>query len=107
MVTPVCPGCRERDARIAELEARILAIEGKLRDLTEQLKPPQTPRTPTLQPPAPAKKPTGKTPGGQPGHPPRLKVHAPPERIDTVVPFIPDRCRNCRKPLPRVAGPDD
>jgi len=107
MAAPVCPGCHERDARIAELEARILALEGQLRDLTDQLKPPPPPRTATAQPPAPAKKPTGKKPGGQPGHPPYLKIHVPPERVNVVVPFIPDRCRNCRAPLSRAAGPDD
>ncbi len=55
-----CQGCRERDARIAELEAKILELErdprvgkleakileleGKLRDLTDKMKPPQPPR---------------------------------------------------------------
>lgn len=107
MAAPVCPGCRERDARIAELEARILALEGQLRDLTDQLQSPPPPRAPTPQPPAPAKKPTGKKPGGQPGHPPHLKIHVSPERVNAVVPFIPDRCRHCQATLPTAAGPDD
>jgi len=107
MVTPVCPGCRERDARIAELEARILALEGQLRDLTDRLDPPPPPRTPTPQPTAPGKTPTRKKPGGQPGHPPHLKIHVPPERVNVVVPFIPARCRSCHTPLPRAAGPED
>lgn len=107
MAAPVCPGCHERDARIAELEARLLALEGQLRDLTDRLNPPPPPRTPTPQPPAPGKKPTGKNPGGQPGHPPHLKIHVPPERVNAVVPFIPRRCRSCQTPLPQMAGPGD
>ena len=45
MDVPECPGCRERDARIAAHEARILALEGQVRDLLDKLKRPQPPRT--------------------------------------------------------------
>lgn len=62
MDVPECPGCRELLARNAELEARILALEGQVRDLLEKLKPPPPPRTLMPQPLAPAKKPTGKKP---------------------------------------------
>jgi transposase len=102
-----CPGCRERDTRIAELEARVLALEGQVRDLLDKLKPPQPPRTITPQPPAPAKKATGKKPGGQPGHPPHLKALVPPERVAKFVPFIPKQCRTCHTCLPQTAGPND
>src|SRR5271167_4676461 len=102
-----CPGCRERDARIAVLEARILALEGQMRDLLDQRKPPPASRDPSPQPPAPAKKPTHRKPGGQPGHPPHLKVRVPAERLNKVVPFIPERCEKCRAPLPPTAGPED
>jgi transposase len=102
-----CPGCRERDARIAVLEARILALEGQMRDLLDQRKPPPAPRDPSPQPPAPAKKPSHRKPGGQPGHPPHLKVRVPAERLNKVIPFIPERCEKCRAPLPPTAGPED
>lgn len=102
-----CPGCRALLARNAELEARVLALEGQVRDLLDKLKPPQPPRPLTAQPPAPAKKPTGKKPGGQPGHPPHLKVLVPVERVHEVVTYIPQRCRKCDKPLPAKAGPKD
>jgi transposase len=107
MDVPDCPGCRERDAHIAELETRILALEGQVRDLMDRLKPPVPPRTQTPQPPAPAKKVTGRKPGGQPDHPPHLKTLVPPERVKTFVPFIPERCGKCQTPLPPEAGPDD
>jgi hypothetical protein len=62
MDVPECPRCREYLARIAELEARILALEGQVRDLLDKLKPPAPPRAKIPQSPAPAKKPTGKSP---------------------------------------------
>jgi transposase len=107
MDVPVCPGCRELRARLAEQDAKILALEGQVRDLLDKLKPPQPPRTITPLPPAPAQKPTGKKPGGQPGHPPRMKVLLPPERVNTVVPYIPTHCTKCDKPLPATRGAKD
>lgn len=102
-----CPGCQQRDARIAELEAKVLELEGTVRDLTDQLKPPSPSRTPPQLPPAPAKKPSGRKPGGQPGHPPQLKRLLPPERVQTVVPLVPKTCSKCQASLPAQAGADD
>ncbi len=101
-----CPGCRAAQARIAELEARVLELEGQLRDLLDRLKPP-TPRPAPELPAAPAKKPTGRQPGAQDGHPPHLKQRLPPERVNHVVTFVPRRCRHCDARLPQRAGPDD
>jgi transposase len=99
-----CPGCRERDARIAALGAKVAELEGRLHDLT---KPPVPPRPAPALPKAPAKQPTGKKPGGQPGHPPHLKQLVPPERVNTTVPFIPVTCAHCQTPLSHEAGPGD
>lgn len=107
MGQPDCPGCRERDARIAALEARILALEGQVRDLADRLQPPQPPVPQSPQPPAPAKKPTGRKPGGQPGHPHYPRTLVPAERINRVIPFVPTRCTHCHADLPRAAGPGD
>jgi transposase len=106
MDVPECPGCRELRARNAELEARVLALEAQVRDLLDKLKPP-SPRVQTPQPPAPAKKPTGKKPGAQPGHPPLMKTLVPPERVDHVVPYVPEWCAKCDKPLPAKRGAKD
>ncbi len=107
MDVPECLGCREPLIRNAELEARVLALEGQVRDLLEKLKPPQPPRALTPQPSAPAKKPTGKKPGGQPGHPPWMKVLVPVERVNDVVPYVPTRCAKCDEPLSKAAGAKD
>jgi transposase len=107
MEVPECPGCRDRDARLHELEARILKLEGQLRDLQDKLKPPAPSRTSSAQSPAPGKKKTGRKPGGQPGHLPRMKVLVPAERVNQVVPYIPQHCSKCDTPLPKYAGPQD
>ena len=49
---------------------------------------------------------TGKTRGGQPGHPAHLKRRLPSERVQHVVPFLPSHCNHCAAALPRQAGPD-
>ena len=107
MEDPGCQGCRERDARIAQLEARVLALEGQIRDLIDKTKPPPSPRPTTEQPPAPPKKATGRKPGGQAGHPPYLKRLLPAERVTEVVAYIPKRCQGCDAALPKTAGPND
>src|SRR2546421_13129545 len=104
MEPPQCPGCRERDARIADLEARVAELEGRLNDLTKALTPP---RPMPAQPKAPAKQPTGKKPGGQPGHPPHLKTLLPAARVKDTIHFRPAQCGRCQRPLPADAGPDD
>ena len=107
MDVPECSGCRALQARIAELEAKILELEGQLRDLLDKLKPPAPPRAKPDLPPAPAKKPTGRKPGAQDGHPPHLKQRLPAERVSTVVPFVPQRCTQCHSALPKQAQPGD
>jgi transposase len=104
MEQPQCPGCRERDARIADLEARVAELEGRLNDLTKARVPS---RPMPIQPKAPAKKPTGKKPGGQPGHPPHLKTLLPRERLKETIHIRPTACARCHLPLPEDAAADD
>jgi transposase len=97
---PECSRCRELEARLLELEAR-------LRDLEDRLKPPPPKRPLDPPPPAPAKTPTGKTRGAQPGHPPHLKKWLPRERVTKVVVHVPPCCAKCNLALPAEAGPLD
>src|SRR5712692_1306468 len=113
MDVPGCPGCRERDARIAELERRVAELEAVIRDLTGRLGinssnssvPPSA--NPLAAPKPVVKKATGRKPGGQPGHPPHLKQLLPPERVKEVIRFIPTHCRKCQAALPAEPGPGD
>ncbi len=111
MEAPHCPGCRERDARIATLIAEVAALKGQVENLSAKLHdlthPPPAPRGPVELPAAPAKKKTGQARGGQPGHPPHLKQLLPAERVNEVVRFVPEYCGHCQAPLPAQAGPKD
>jgi transposase len=113
MAEVTCPGCLERDRRIAELERRVAELEALVRDLTARLganasnssippsaNPPQAPK-PVV------KKKSKRNPGGQPGHPPHLRQLLPPQRVKEVVPFVPHQCQHCQAPLPAAAGPAD
>jgi transposase len=104
MEQPQCPGCRERDARIAALEAQVAELRGQVNDLAKSLTPPRAAAT---LPKAPPKKPSGRKPGGQPGHPPHLKRILPSERINRIVTYLPDRCAHCDTPLSKEPGPED
>jgi transposase len=108
-----CPGCLERDERIAALERRVAELEALVRDLTARLgtnatnsgtppsaNPPNAPKPVT-------KKRTGKAPGGQPGHAAHLRRRLPPERLNQVIPFVPERCTRCAAPLSAEPGPED
>jgi transposase len=108
-----CPGCSERDARIADLERRLSESERRLAELEARLKTNATnSSTPPSANPLDAAKPVKKKKskrqrGGQPGHPPHLKQLLPPERVTHWKHYIPDECVHCHAPLPREAGPND
>lgn len=103
---PACPGCRALQHAYALLERRLLELEGQIRDLQDRLQPP-TPKPHEPQPPAPAKTPTGRKRGAQPGHPPKLKTWLPPDRVQRVVHHTPTCCTNCDTPLSLEPGPND
>ena len=106
MAGMTCPGCLERDDRIAALERRVAELEARLAtNATNSGTPPSA--NPAGAPKPVTKKPTGKKPGGQPGHPAHLKRRLPPERVTTVITFVPERCGHCQEPLPPNPGPDD
>lgn len=110
---PVCPGCRERDARIAELEKQLAALQTQNRKLGERARrnasnssmPPST--NPPDAPKPVAKKATGRKPGGQPGHKGHARLRLPPERVQHIIPFVPLTCDHCQAPLPEQPGAND
>lgn len=117
---PLCSGCRQRDRRIAELErqsARKDATIAQLKAQQRQVKTRTQPNAsnssvpPSANPvdaPKPVvKKPTGRSPGGQPGHPGHTRERLPAKRVNHVVPFVPTTCDHCAAPLSVQPGPDD
>jgi len=113
VVAPPCPGCRERDARIAELQKQLAESQAQNRKLGENARrnasnssiPPST--NPPDAPKPTAKKPTGRKRGGQPGHPGHTRVRLPPERVQHTIPFVPRYCEYCESALSETAGPND
>ena len=113
MDVPECPGCRERDARIANLERRLADSERRLNALEAKLKtnssnsgtPPSA--NPLDAKPPVVKKKSKRKRGGQPGHPPHLKHLLPAERVTRTEVIVPKVCERCEAPLPQEAGPND
>ena len=114
-----------RDARIAKLEAlleaaleRIAHLEEENRQLREEnrqlreenrqlkerlnlnssnsSKPPSSDAPGTARPP---KKPTGRSPGGQPGHKKHERSLLPPEAVQHVIELVPKACAGCGQRL--------
>lgn len=106
MVELGCPGCSERDRRLAVLEAELAAVKVQLRELQARLgtNAGNSSLPPSANPPgAPKpvqKKKSKRKPGGQPGHPPRLKQLLPAGRVTTVTAFVPHQCAHCGTALP-------
>lgn len=95
----------ERDRIIEELRARVAALEALVRKLTEKAnrnsrnssKPPSSdgPAKPRRK----GKKPTGRKPGGQPGHPKHDRPLEPVELVDVLRVVKPEHCEHCNSPL--------
>ncbi len=102
----LCPGCSERDARIAALERRLAELEARLK--TNATNSGTPPSANPLGADKPVKKKKSKRQrGGQPDHPPHLKQLLPPEQVTRTEHFVPDECVRCHAPLPRTAGSGD
>jgi transposase len=97
----------EAQAYIHALEARVAALEATVRQVQEQLqqnsrtssRPPSS-ASPEVLAKRPRRKPTGRRPGGQPGHEGHARGLVPVEQVDVLVPVKPQRCRHCQQPLP-------
>jgi transposase len=122
-----CPGCQRRDAIIAELrqanarlqatvdqqsaciqelETQTTGVQKRLDDLSKK-QPPRPRSQEAKETPPPAKKRSGRKPGGQPGHPPHPKVLLPAERVVDTHAYVPDACAHCAAKLPVKAGASD
>jgi transposase len=101
-----CPGCRQRDAEIAELKRRLAALEAKLKTNAGNSSLPPSANPLGAKPPV-VKHKSKRTRGAQPGHPPHLKRLLPPERVTRTVTIVPPTCAGCGAVLSSEAGPAD
>src|SRR6187549_1422159 len=103
MGKPDCPDCQVLLQVIADLEARVRDLEARLNNNASNSSLPPSANPPGAPKPV-VKKKSQRRPGGQPGHPPRLKQLLPPERVQETIRFVPRQCRHCQGPLPAQAG---
>ena len=95
----------ERDRQIERLMAQVQELTATVTKLQEQVrtsshnssKPPSS-DGPGV-PPRPKKSPTGRKPGGQPGHERHERELLPVEKVSKVVACIPEQCERCGKRL--------
>jgi transposase len=113
MSEPSCPGCRQRDAVIADLQRQVADLAARVRDLEQRLATNATNSSlpPSANPPAApkpvTKPPSGRKPGAQPGHELHLRQRLPAERLTAAIDFYPAHCDRCHGPLPAQPGPGD
>src|ERR1700682_5097601 len=106
---PACSGCKERDARIAELERELQAVRQRLSELEARLKTNSSnSSTPPSANPLGAEKPVKKKKskskrGGQTGHRPHLKQRLPADRVTRTESIVPEVCDAFQAPLPSEA----
>jgi transposase len=93
----------EAQAYIRALESRVAALEATVQQLREQVQQTSRPssRPPSSDPPQavgqrPRREPTGRRPGGQPGHAGQARALVPGEEVDVIVPVKPECCHYCQ-----------
>jgi transposase len=102
---PVRDYIRVLEARVAVLEAAVQRLEATVQQLMERLQQDSrtSSRPPSSDPPQavskrPHREPSGRRPGGQPGHTGQARALVPVEEVDIVAPIKPERCPRCQHP---------
>ena len=96
----------EAQAYIRALEARVAALEATVQCLLERLRmdsqnssQPPSSDAPVPRRPRQRRTPSGRKPGGQPGHHGQTRALVPLEHVEAVLPVKPTHCARCRHPL--------
>jgi transposase len=94
------------EGRIAVLEAMVQRLQATVQQLTERLQQDSrtSSRPPSSDPPQatgkrPRRAPSGRRPGGQPGHEGQARAMLPVEAVDLMIPVKPECCSRCQHPL--------
>jgi transposase len=102
-----CKGCRDRDADIARLQARVTALEEKLAAARKNSATSSKPPSSDIVKPPPPPPPTDagpRTAGGQPGHPKHERKPFAPEQITYFKEYPLSACPDCGGELRRNAN---
>lgn len=86
-------------AQVAALQVRVQDLEARLgQNSSNSSRPPSTdpPQTPLRRQPGPS----GRRPGGQPGHEAHQRTLLPAAQVDAVVDHWPEQCGHCAAALP-------
>ena len=117
---PECPHCVQLIGLVAQLQSQVLEFQAevkrlhsRIRDLEAKLNthsgnsslPPSA--NPPGAPKFPPRQPTGRKPGGQPGHKGHSRARLPVGRVNEVIEYFPDDCEKCHAPLSRERGGND
>jgi len=113
-----CPRCTFLQNSLAEATTQIAQLQQQIRSLAQQVgqlrqqlklnsrnssKPPSSDYFKQKR----RRPPSGRKPGGQPGHIGHHRQRLPPQRIDHLELYLPSSCRFCQSPLPREQRPCD
>jgi transposase len=115
-----CPVCHERDGiielqrlqiaalleQVGQLQAQVLDLQARLGQNSRNSSLPPS-ANPLGAPKPVVKKPTGRRPGGQPGHVGHSRVRLPPDRVQHTKLYIPTTCSHCQAPLPATGTAAD
>jgi len=82
------------ERRIAQLEAEVRELTARLNQTSQNSSKPPSSDGPHVKR-KPPKPPSGRNPGGQPGHPPHQRALVPVDNVDMVIACRPEQCRRC------------
>ena len=85
------------EQRIAKLEADVRELTARLNQTSQNSSNPPSSDGPHVKR-KPPRLPSGRKPGGQPGHPPHQRTLVPANEVDAVIACKPEQCRRCGKP---------
>ncbi len=99
---PQCPGCQALLKRVARLEQRVAELEELIRRNSSNSNRPPSSDSPRERAERPSRPPSGRKPGGQPGHEAHLRKLVPADQVTRRERKDPRCCRRCGVSLGRA-----